>query len=87
MDEGVHLVSALSWLALLEFMSLDLYGLWKTTFRTKITELFIHKVVKEGQSEFYIQSVPEALARAVKQTRSESPDRPSLWAPFIQFGT
>lgn len=83
-DEGVHLASAFQ----LAGSPHVIGSLWavEDNICAKIAGLFYHIVVKEGQSEFSIQSVPGVLARAVKQIRSESPDRPDLWAPFIHFG-
>ena len=83
-NEGVHLASAFQ----LAGSPHVIGSLWavEDNICAKIAELFYHIVVKEGQSEFSIQSVPEVLARAVKQIRSETPDRPKLWAPFIHFG-
>lgn len=83
-DEGLHLASAFQVIGFAHVIG----SLWSADdgVCVRVAEIFYSYLTRSGTAEFSNECVAMALRSAVIQIRSEFPQNPSVWVPFVHFG-
>jgi hypothetical protein len=83
-DESLHLASAFQVVGFAHVIG----SLWSADddICVRVAEIFYSHLTRSGTAEFSNECVAMALRSAVMQIRSDFPQNPSVWVPFVHFG-
>jgi CHAT domain-containing protein len=80
-DESLHIANAFQVAGFAHVIG----SLWRVAddVSVRVVEIFYKTLAENSNAKFSNQSVASVLRSALLQVRSEFPDDPDLWAPFI----